>query len=1240
MGKRLLSLKGDKATWSGVSRMNVNDRGRRSFSTLDNVYVSSDGQEIRSFPGYATFLDLSGANNALGYGRYVPDSVKPVLEYSSPNDFVRYKQSYDPTLSQTMDARAFPSHMFGFEQVGGEIVVIGESRFRECPIYNNFRARIDIASVSITVGVWTLTFTDTPVSHSFTDSGPGLNGLTDRAILYIEAINLPSSVSEADAALIRGDLVGKIHELNDSAPFSLSMDLTTLASGSLSVSSVNVDSSELHQIRPNRNNAYPATASGQYTPYVFPYDSRPDDPDALTSWRVIDAVDLSDSSKSGAYPCYPAWVANRQRDFGDGRQAGVTVANTEGIYYPSSSNRGYSRREQRRLPFRPNIETALDRVIIAAPQYGCMFQIPMKVPIDPSDWKTGGSSDYGIVYPNNGIYDKPRCLGIPKPRLIDVISATPSQPSPSDLGTYNQYTVMTRAVGGIATDGVLDGLYKLSVSFEDSGTGDEGLASEVIEFTVPSGTTYPMGIRINYIHPGYHFPESLCLRMNVYIAPPGSDALAFYGQFELAESDPLLATFSDPQAYVSGVYGLLPVTEDAKNALYRSFTVPLPSSSGDLEPGLDTTRLAPLSASMPRGASACKFIRGVLFSGGAMGNSGPDDQLWRSTATVDWAPDDFYPSDELNIRAHSLADASAVSSDFQDGTTEDVTLGIAGRAFPDAYQGIEFVSDELFPGGDSLKAVDKVLNRKVAGLWGLDSTDPAAFRYHHVERIKLQRNALNTSRPPGVTPDTFSGIVKRDKPIYYVMPRGQLQIGDPGAPNRSSKAFIKVVDPRDGGDITAIGQLGGSTIIATKKESYSYSWYRNPAGEEPNLLSNEFGCIGSNTMVEFDGGLAWLSSRGPVALGAGLQHIGADVAEDFYGDSGRYVSDSNGMMRHSWGVHDAQRGLIMWGLLRKDSWHSPRSLGITYEGQVFTTQTTGMTDKALSRFPCDEILIWSYNANAFSHWRPPAGLEVYWMRPIRDSQGIVRMCFLAADFRIYALDDDWSDANGVFNATISTPSALEAITVGSGQSTQTLIFGSRIAHQDGFTGDSYRRNFALLLRPGMLVEFLDAQGHVVSDTTISSVVTADNAGSESTITLASAQSWRDGQTIRIGGRQRSKIVTSFIGAETLDTMQVQRVQMRYATRGAGSANTRIKGFKSEVGTGDGEEARVIPFTQDGKWESLGRAKAGTTIPPEITSLGRRKAFSCGEASGQEIALQVEITGESQVRIQDLSLEVG
>lgn len=1202
MGQRLLSLKGDLPFWRGKSRLSVNDRGQRRFLKLENCYVSSDGGEIRQFPGYATLVDLTAINNSEGYERLVPDGAVPILDLQSPNAPYRERFDLDPAQIGFLDCKARPSHLFAFEQVGDEIFVIGESRFREAPIYNTSRIKLTIENVDTTGGTYVVTLTGSPGGISNTNQGTaGLNGLTTEHVVYIEDVVVDDVAAQA---AINTNLNGKIHQISNIASDVVTLRTTTATSFDLSATG------EIHSTRYNRTDTY-STPSGT-DPYDSTYDNRPDDPDALTVWRVTAKPDLSSTS---VVPCWPAWVANRQRDWGDYNNVGG-----EGILFsPTVGYRGVSRREQRRLPYRPTVECALDRIILAAPQYGCMFQIPAIVSIDPSPWPTqGATSDLGVVYQNNSIYDKPRSLGIPKPRLIENIY-TPAPTSPNDDGSVS---VNVSAREGSPNYGLAEGTYRFAISFEDAGTGEEGLASEPITVVIPAAGTYPYAytISINYIHPGYLMPECLATKMNVYIATSADGPLAHYGTFEL-EENPVLSLVGLGNTAGSAVYGFTRTTPEDPYALWRRFDLPLLDDSGDISNVLDATRLAPQSATMPRGATACKYIRGVLFAGGSLGNAGPSQQLWDATASIVHTDGDpYYRDDEMFINAHATNGAAIppIGGAVVDGDSQKGTLGIAGRAFPDAYQGIEIISNQaLFPGGDSFKAIDRVLNRRVATRVNLSS--PSSIAYHR-DVVKLQRDIYDRERVPGSSPNT-STVSKSAEQIFYVMPRGQLQVGDPGEPQRSSRAFIKIVDPNKGDDITAIGQLAGSAVICTRKETYSYSWYRNPGGEEPALMSNEFGCIAPNSMVEFDGGLAWLSERGPVAIGGGLQHVGQDIAEDFYGQGRVYKSDSRGMMYHSWGYHDAQRNLVIWGLVREDSATVIEDEGVEGISQV------NATDKQLSRFPCDEMLVWSYKTGAFSTWRPPAGLEVLWMRTIRDAGGQPRACFLAADQRIYALDDTWTDANSFQASCTVTPTAA-----GSGT---TLSFTNGGTFQDGDTGFE-QRNTNLLLRVGMLVEIIDENGDVVSDTTIASVTSTGATGG--TIVLTASQSWKTGYLVRIGGRQRATILSNYIGAETMDTMSIDGLQVRYTLNGnLGTAGARIRLLKSDWDAGRGEDSRTINLTDGDKFEELGWVSNTSNA---IASLGRRRSFQKGRADCQEVAVQIELTGEQQVRIQDIALELG
>ncbi len=1255
MGSRLLSLKGPGG-WGGLTRQQVNDRGQRRFLKLENCYVTADGQELRTFPGYGTFIDLNAVNNSQGYDQLVPDAVRPVVKHTQPNmtpqafdDRPREQAVYATSQSQTLYCRAKVSSVFAFEQLGNEIFVMGESRFRESPIYNSSREQLTItnlvllnpASTGDRIGVRLSGQT----TYSTTDAGAGGNSIKVGDVVYIEEL---TSSDAAVQAVIDADLVGKMHEVHTVAG-NQNLSFTTLQSVALASGAPQpACTGTIYRIRNNRSDNYPTVAQ---QPYCANLDDRPDDPEALTVWRVIDPVNMLGFSAvdpkfyDNEYPCYPAWVANRLRDFGDGNDSPFHLC-TEGLLVAGDSDspaRGVSRREQRRLPYRPCVEPALDRIILAAPQYGCMFQVPARVPIDGSMWTSPTDSNFGVPTRHNYIYDKPRALGIPKPRIVanppEVTDGSPLflGPSPHDVSiNYLRSTPTTTGNQVSPSMGAEAGEYTMAVAWYDAGTGDEGLASESVRLKMPGEAETPDGyvysIIVNYMHPGYHMPESMPFLLNVYIAPPGKTALSYYGTFDM-QADRWVA--ANAEARLSAHFGFKFGTPDDAQAYFSGFPLPLPAKSNDLSPMLDPQRQAPQSASMPRGSEACKYIRGVLFSGGNMGNTGADRQLWRAKASIYYDHDGHMDADDVvAIQAHNLTPGTSITSPALDGDFQNGHLGIAGRCFPDAYQGIELVEEGLLPNSSQNVRVDKVVNRMCSGRDALYNAPADADRTHYLERLQLTRSVTDRFRNPGRSPSDNLDVYRSQQDLYYVMPRGQLQIGDPGAPHRSNKAFIKIVDPKRGGDIKAIGQLGGSAIVCTQNETYSYSWYRNVGSDEPNLLSEQFGCIGSNTMVEFDGGLAWLSNRGPVALGASLQHVGADIAESFYrpflNESSEYIRDSQGMMRHSWGVHDEQRGLVMWGLLTRDA-----TTSIEWEGVTTTFDADAdLTDEQISRFPCNEVLIWSYRANAFSTWRPPAGLGIYWMRPLRDGEGVVRMCFLAEDKVIYALDDEWGDANGVFGTSLD----VTAASASDGASTTFTFSSANGTFKDGDTA-TYKKNFATYLRAGMLVEFLDSNGNVSSSTTIASITTTSQSAA-SVVELTAAQTWASGQTVRLGARARTTITTTYVGAETMDTLQVQRVQMRYGIEGTGHANAKVRMFKSETGVGTGEEALSIDFTEPGTHEAIGAAKPNTSVPSEIAKVGRRRNFSRGQISGAEVAVQVELTGQAQVRIQDISLEVG
>lgn len=1193
MGQRLLSLKGASPQWRGKTTLSINDRGERRFIEMENCYVSSDGSEIRHFPGFATILDLSADNNDYGYARNTYDAVLPIIEggFTSPND--EYYSSFGSTTDRvTLRCRAKPVHYHCFEQIRDTLLIVGESRFREVPLMSDsstFLTATHVAGVTTSGTVrWTITMSGSPGAYSGKDTaGCGFNGLTVNDILYTEGFTVSDA---AQQAFIDTNLNGRIHEIK--AIVANVITLHTIAGGAFSAAALSAG--EVSKVRDSRSDIY--STPNAVSVYDSTLTNRPDDLDCLTSWRIVDRLSFEDIYQ----PCYPAWVANRQRDFGDATPI-TASGDVEGIYVRGTT-RGASRREQRRLPFRVNPEPATDRLILAAPAYNCLFEIPLVIPINPDNWPdspTNTEEAGTFSWVSNHMHDKPRCLGIPKARLVEsTVTPVPSSPSQSEAN----FSALAVAISPDVGLGLMPGEYQFAISYEDEATGEEGLASEIVSVTIPSNNlTYTL--RINYIHPGWLMPECLATSINVYIAPPGEDALAYYCSFPLSADVGGGGSFSLDA--VTGFYGRRATSPDVTQALISQRALPMKSSGFNVETDLDPERLAPQSASMPRGGESARYVRGVLFTIGHLGETGGSLDLWESRASHLFNNSSFDKDNEIQVRAY-FPDAQA--GPLLETRTDSKGFGIGGRNFPDAYEGITFFSKDLLPGPAHIAQVDRVLNRQAPTL---DDSNRFPALY---ERLRLTHPIAGRDNTAGVSP-TVHAVARTNRSIWYQMPKGQVQIGDPGAPWRASKALIQFIDPNKGDDGVAIGQLAGTVVLCSRKETYTFSWARNPGGEIPNLLSNEYGCIAANSMVEFDGGLAWLSERGPVAIGASLQFVGADVMEDFFGIRRRYLTDSRGMMRHAFGCHDAQRGLVYWGLRTED--------GILDEIEVDGTNVSwfNASDQSRSRFPCDEVLVWSYRSGAFTTWRPP--LKVYWMRAMRDRAGEVRICFLGEDGRIYALDDYASDTN---------LTGFDTYPSNNGEDSTTLVVGSFGQDGDATTGRQSGDNVGFV-REGMLVEFLNDRNELVAETTVASAVTAT-----STITLATACTWRnstEGWKVRVGGRQRMTLVSTYIGDSEIDPLHVDGVQMRYTLHGIGLAHGKVALETSLRAEETATTPNSVAMTDESAWRSLG----GQHGFENVQHIGRRIKWNQGGAEAFEVSVRMEFSGGAQVRINDIGLEL-
>lgn len=1208
MGTRLVSWKGSQ--WRGRTTLATNDRGDRRCVDITNGYVSMDGHEIRSFPGWRTLIDLSEENNPDGgYSRYIIDAMRPVMQPVSPAQFYTEEYRGDTTDRQTLRSRAKPMWLEWYKQVGDQVIIGGITRFREDPIYSSARVQLEVDTVSTTTEErFLFTMNANIAARSLTDAtGAGLNGLAEGDVVYGEDFTSDDSAVQTE---LDNRINGRVHLIDGISGPNL---VLRTASGIAPIVGATITGGNFHRVRPNRNDVY-STPFGA-NPFDVDSDARIDDWNALTTWRIIPTLPL-EPGNAASHVCHPAWVANRMRDFSD-----------ETHYYPEGilvggTTRGVSRREQKELPFRMVPEAAGDRIIIAAPGYNCLFQVPLMVPDNPDQWpSTPTVENLGVQWFGNDIYDKPRALGVPKCRLIDS-PFTPAQASPSDSTTGVAH-FMT-AIAASPQFSFPPGVYKMCCTYQDDVTGEEGDPSEIIEFRIPNND-YAYIVYLTYFHPGYIMPECLAFRLNIYLSDTDGEAMGFYKSLDLRDEAAsanqhlgfALDASSSPWT-LSGKYGFFAGAtpgDFAGNAEWRRQAIPIPRSGLG---GIDFFR-PPLIVGMPRGASCARMIRDTMIAVGHQGVVGPSKGLYQQYGSirVDATLANFMRPNQIHTRIHGT-DFLA----YADGAQTD-GFGVAGRAFPDSCEGIEAVSVDLLPTGMSRHfVIDKVLNRVVNAL------DSAGYNDAQTERLQTIRPVVDVDFGASPGDSGFPTKSVTDKAYFLKMFKGQMQVGDPGAPYRVTTiegAGVQLLDPLRDDDCHSVYQLAGNAIICSRKETYFFSWSRSAGASKPAVISLEHGCIAPNSMVAFDGGVAWIGERGPVAMGASLQFIGADIIGDFDADRPRYVTDAQGMMRHTWGCHDSTRGLVLWGMLTQD----PVPFHVMNDGGGSTIFTFQADDGQLSRAPCNEVLIWSYRTGSFSRWVPPEGMEIIWMEEMRVRDGYdtrnttVRLTALGADGRIYHFDDSWNDCNIVAMTTTAASAGTASttlVTSATGWVTDGVANGGHLGRANLSVSGPLWTNF--LVRPAQVVQAFNEDNEIEWETTVESADPATD-----TITLAAAQTWTSGQTIRVGVRQSMVIETTYLGAEELMNFDAKAVQMRYTLHGSGRANAAVTVKKSDLDTN--ASPTRIGFPARSEMLDIGTESGDRHA--------RRRSFQ-GAVTGPEVACLATISGEAQVRIADLSLE--
>lgn len=754
------------------------------------------------------------------------------------------------------------------------------------------------------------------------------------------------------------------------------------------------------------------------------------------------------------------------------------------------------------------------------------------------------------------------------------------------------------------------GTYKFCVAYRDTATGEVGLLSEPLELTVePNGTRYNSGagVRLFVMHPGYLLAETGALQIELYRTKRNGNTFFFDSVVPMNQAG--TSTTGTPSTKISSVFGLDAHPNHLGAIQFCVYDVPYKT---DEELEEDGDKYVPTIEQMPVGAAAVKTIKGITLFGGHIGNSGDALDLIYGTCSFGMStPNTAYAyHDQLVI--------------FGGGSSNNTTAGYADGPWlcaqdylPTAYAGIgaEFFIPSGFPGHSRGVEIGAVTHCS-------SEVDLPSMKQQHV---------VMGSTP--LRPDsTLAAQVAKNA---WLKPKtGFYNWSVQGEPGVVPATNIGFVDPDNDEDIQAIGAFAGGAVICTRSNTYYQNWIDEPRAS-PDLVTNEFGCLGTNTMIEYDGGTAWISDRGPVAMtGGGVSWIGRDLEAEFHGSGARYLKDSRGLMRHAFGCHDPERGLVYWGLYTEKE----QALTVSYEGTTYTWAGAN-SDQLKSKWPCNEILAWSYKANAFSRWRLPASFGILWMERDVDADGTQRVLFLANDKRIYALDD-------LFNDTNKDPIRVAVSASGTGTTlTQTNSGGQWGVDQAALgASDKY-------LRLGMEVVLIRGSaplyhGTITAASASSLTVTWDvvDKGSEADVN----PSWLVDDVLVIGVK-RAILETNWLsGTGTEKSRDNLGVQIRYLlesqfTRdwasGAGSA--QIEALKvscysaKSPGSIDNQTFTESVVTTDqneiGNYRSLGQSTLDTLTSFQFQKVPLR-------TSAPNYKVKLEFLGGNNVRLADALVE--
>ena len=792
------------------------------------------------------------------------------------------------------------------------------------------------------------------------------------------------------------------------------------------------------------------------------------EPEALAAFWIEDEFDidaapvrcrilLASIDAAPVRKIYASYVANRQRDYGDQSPDSVDARTgmnrfVEGHrpgYFGTNAKWGITRRPGKSLPYRGVPQVAGDRILIAAPGYGCMFQVPAVI---PSTSSLSSSPSRGAVEGYNEANIRPRSLGVPKGMLS---VPTSSRGWPLVTGRAN-------------TTGFSLGTYVFAVAYRDDATGEIGQLSEPWNVDVteaygafngeaddqggafPHSTTtitVDFGVYTTSALNGFRVrftTGALAGQIQTIVSNTNTPSthgtitvsVAFSGapvngdDFEIV-TDPANGSVNLNMLIMHPGYALaetlalscmIYMSKVGETALHHIATIQL----GDAITTYSGSYVAGSSASsvyglpVTDGANASPETANLLYlytlpialnSTPALYNTDvelpeqrqmPRGASW--VAVVRGVPISGGSIGNTGDKGElSSGTASSLYDQLKSVEPDEVTIRrmtadnlaidswsiVANRTIPSSYAGSYLWSLTLFPYPMEIAILDRVRNCRTL------SPNVATEIERQWQRWGIVENPHRWDQIRSV----------ETQPAYLVLPLGQIQIHEPGLPSVSLALGKREIDANKDSDSVAGGEFRGTALFFTQRHTYAMAWDHGPAGAVPILVSSEFGCNAPNAVAEHDGGTAWLCERGIVDYDGAPSWGGRRIEHWFRGDTARFLRDSTGMMRQSFAFWDETRSFMVFGLTEN------REGALEDVDYIDSVGWDSASDGMKSRFPCDTMLIYNARLRALSEWHPPSGLEALWVDAVSCADGIQRMAYLAADNRLRVFDEHFGDEN-------------------------------------------------------------------------------------------------------------------------------------------------------------------------------------------------------------------------------------